>query len=192
MASEQGSISVVLSALKAGEDDAATTLWHRYAARLIRLTRNQLRNTNRRMADEEDVVLSAFDSFCRGAGNGQFAKLEDRGDLWQLLVLISVRKAADLSKHEQRLKRGGGIALGELIEDLVAVDQTPELASSTLEEYNRLLRQLGDDELKEIAVARMEGYTNAEIAERRGCTRQTVQRRLTMIRSLWEQELDAS
>ena len=49
-------------------------------------------STCRRAADEEDVALSAFDSFCRGAEQGRFPQLDGRDDLWHLLVVITVRK----------------------------------------------------------------------------------------------------
>jgi hypothetical protein len=53
------------------------------------LARARLRNTPRRIADEEDVAPSAFDSFCRAARAGRFPRLDDRHDLWQILVLIA-------------------------------------------------------------------------------------------------------
>jgi hypothetical protein len=58
----------------------------------------------RGMADEEDVALSAFDSFCRGAEQGRFPQLSDRDDLWRLLFVITERKAIDLVNHEKAQK----------------------------------------------------------------------------------------
>src|SRR5215204_5681097 len=107
------SVTQWIDRLKAGEPDAAQKLWERYFRRLVGLARKKLRATPRRAADEEDVVLSAFDSFCRGAAQGRFAQLHDRFDLWQLLVLLTARKASDLAQHERRQKRGGGAVLDE-------------------------------------------------------------------------------
>ena len=56
-------------------------------------------------ADEEDVALSAFDSFFRSAEQGRFPRLSDRDDLWQILVLVTTRKAVDLRTYEGRDKR---------------------------------------------------------------------------------------
>ena len=56
------------------------------------------------------------------------------------------------------------------------------------EEFRRLLDCLGDDQLRQIALERMEGYTADEIAERIGCARRTVARRLELIRQLWGEE----
>jgi hypothetical protein len=46
--------------------------------------------------------MSAFTSFCRRAGKGQFPDLKDRDGLWALLVVLTARKAADLVKHQHR------------------------------------------------------------------------------------------
>src|SRR3954469_1199717 len=99
-----GSVSHWIGRLKEGEGEAVQRLWEGYFRRLVGLVRAKLRSAPRRAADEEDVALSAFDSFCRGAEQGRFPKLEDRDDLWQLLVLIASRKAANLVKHENRQK----------------------------------------------------------------------------------------
>jgi hypothetical protein len=71
------------------------------------------RGTPRRFADEEDVALSAFDSFCRGVDLGRFPWLKDRDGLWALRVLITVRKAADLVQYNRRDRRGGGQVRGD-------------------------------------------------------------------------------
>ena len=111
----------------------------------------------RRAADEEDVALSAFDSFCRGVEQGRFPLLNDRDDLWALLVVITVRKAIDLRQHERRQKRGGGQVAGESaldlllgsddggagINQLVGAEPTPELAAQLAEEFELLLSQSG-------------------------------------------------
>jgi hypothetical protein len=34
----------------------------------------------------------------------------------------------------------------------------------------------------------MEGYTNDEIAQEQGCSRRTIDRKIVLIRSIWEQE----
>ena len=55
----------------------------------------------------------------------------------------------------------------------------------------RLLDTLGRPELRQIAVWKMEGYTNAEVAAKLGCVVETVERRLRLIRSVWQKELGA-
>ena len=109
----QGDISGLVAELKAGKRDAARPLWDAYYRRLMGLARAKLGRLPRRVANESDVVVAAFNSFCRGAEQGRFQRLEDRDDLWQVLGMITARKAADLRQHHNRLKRGPGRVRGD-------------------------------------------------------------------------------
>ena len=102
--SSSGSVTAWIDHLRDGDRAAAQPLWEGYFQRLVRLARKKLRGAPRGMADEEDVALSAFDSFCRGAEQGRFPQLFDRDDLWRLLFVITERKAIDLVNHEKAQK----------------------------------------------------------------------------------------
>jgi DNA-directed RNA polymerase specialized sigma24 family protein len=187
-----GSISQCILLIKAGDHTAAQLIWERYFLRLVELARGRLRGSPRRAADEEDVALSAFDSFYQRAARGQFPQLNDRDDLWQLLIVITMRKAIDQVHHEARPRRGSGkvLALSELaemsLEELAGAEPTPEFAAQVAEEFERLLDRLGNDNLRRVAIWKIEGYTNDEIAARIGRVTQTVGRRLAAIRQLWQ------
>ena len=151
--------------------------------------------------DEEDAALSAFNSFCAGAARGKFPQLADRDDLWRLLVVITARKAMAQANREGRQKRGGGRVVEEAvlfghglrrrrwIAGRPRADRgrraTPEFAAMMAEECRRLLDALDDDSLRQVALSRMEGYNNDEIADQLGCARRTVARRLDLIRKTW-------
>src|SRR3954467_2642091 len=92
----EASVTRWISRLKAGDRDAARALWEAYFQRLVALARDRLRGTPRRAADEADVAPAASARFYRRAERGQFPRLEDRGDLWQLLFVLTARKAIDL------------------------------------------------------------------------------------------------
>jgi DNA-directed RNA polymerase specialized sigma24 family protein len=197
-----GSVTHWLRRLGDGDAAAAQPLWDRYFDQLVQLAGHKLRGTPRRAADEEDVALSAFKSVCLGLVRGRFPQLADRDNLWKLLVLITARKAVNLAVHERRQKRGGGWVVADAtppggtddfaadgpIDRVIGREPTPEFAALMAEEYHRLLDQLPDDEYRRIAVWKMEGYTNAEIAARIDRSEPTVERRLGRIRKLWEQE----
>jgi len=201
--SSPGSVSHWIRELKLGNHLAAQKLWERYFRRLVALARTKLKIRPRRMADEEDVALSAFDSFCRGAEQGRFPQLSDRDNLWQLLVVITGRKAVDLVQQECRHKRGGGKVRGDSaligpqdstemeadIEQVLGSEPTPEFAAQVADECRRLLALLGDAELRSIALWKMEGYSNAEIAQKLGYVTVTIERRLRLIRSKWQKEM---
>jgi DNA-directed RNA polymerase specialized sigma24 family protein len=196
-----GSVTYWVRQLKAGDQAAVQKLWEGYFQRLVGLARKKLQATPRQAADEEDVALSAFDSFCRRAGEGRFPQLLDRDDLWQLLVMLTTRKASNLAQHERRQKRGGGkvrhasalpsAALadeGAVFANLIGREPDPEFAAQVAEECRHLLEQLEDEELRAVAVWKMEGHTNAEIAAKLNRSPGTVERKLRLIRSIWEKE----
>jgi DNA-directed RNA polymerase specialized sigma24 family protein len=191
---DEGSVTDWIGQLKAGDSAAVERLWGRYFERLVGLARDQLRGTPRRAADEEDVALSAFDSFCRGAEHGRFPELLHRDNLWRLLVTITLRKAHDLRRAERRRKRGGGEVLTESelaveagLEQLVSHEPSPELAAQVAEQCRLLLGCLDDPALQSLALWKMEGYTNDELAARLGCGLRTVERKLRLIRQLWRE-----
>ncbi|MDR3637613.1 MAG: ECF-type sigma factor [Isosphaeraceae bacterium] len=185
------SITGCLDLLKRGDRDAAERLWVTYIQRLVGLARIKMGSAARRAADEEDVALSAFDSFCRRAEQGRFPRLADRDDLWQLLVVLTERKAIDLMRREGRKVRGEGRVVS-LSDEVIPVANilldpgpTPEFAAQAAEEFRHLLALLTDDSLRNVAVWKMEGYTNKQIAGRLGCIEQTVERKLRSIRQIW-------
>ena len=186
----EDSVTHWLGRLKAGDPAAPGPLWARYFPRLVALARSRLAGFPRRAADEEDVALSAFDSFCRDAAAGRLPRLDDRDDLWRVLLLITGQKAIDVVRREKAAKRAPAAGAGEVDIDALASDEpTPVFAALVADEFRRLLDKLPDDDLKALAVWKMEGHSNEEIAARWGCVPRTVERRLKVIRSLWAGEV---
>ena len=186
------SVTHWLGQLKAGDPAAAGPLWQRYFPKLVALARARLANFPRRVADEEDVALSAFDSFCRDAAAGRLPRLDDRDDLWRVLLLITGQKAVDLVRRESADKRGGaGTSAAPDLASIAGSEPTPEFAALVADEFRRLLDKLPDADFKTLAVWKLEGHSNEEIAERWGCVPRTVERRLKVIRSLWAGEVGA-
>ena len=197
----EGSVTRWVGDLRAGDlDEAARQLWGRYFDRLARLARPKLRDAPRGPADEEDVALSAFESFCAGAAAGEFPQLGGRDDLWRLLVTITARKAANQRLHEQRQRRGGGRVLreaaldgadaeaGQALEQVLGAEPTPEFAALVAEECRVRLDGLRDETLRQVALLRMEGYRNEEIAARLEISLRSVERKLEVIRRRWQPE----
>jgi DNA-directed RNA polymerase specialized sigma24 family protein len=193
------SISDWLPALAAGDQVAAQRLWENYFAQMVRLAAGKLQGIARRAADEEDVALSAFDSFCQGLQAGRFPQLADRHDLWRLLVVLTARKAADMVQHGKRQKRGGGHVRGDSAlagesngvgwEQVVGREPTPEFSCQVREQMSELLSALNDPTLQAIALAKLEGHTNEEIAARLNVVPRTIERKLVLIRRRWQPEV---
>jgi DNA-directed RNA polymerase specialized sigma24 family protein len=199
--SEPDSISQLIAALKAGDDEAVAQIWERYFLRLVELACLRLRSFPRRAADEEDVVAAALESFFQRARAGHFPDLHDRDGLWRLLVSITERKVSNLRRNEGRQKRGGGKVRGDsafprddmshgkaVARSLVDGAPSPELAAVFTDEVRRLLNLLGDDTLRDVATFKLEGYTNKEIAEKMGCSLANIERRLRLIRRTWSND----
>jgi DNA-directed RNA polymerase specialized sigma24 family protein len=200
--SDAETVSLWLEQLCAGDPAAAQPLWDRYFQRLVTLARGRLAARLRRAADEEDVALSAFDSFCRGAAAGRFPRLADRHNLWALLVTITERKAMAVADRETAKKRGGGEVRGDSVfagadestarglDRVAAPEPTPAFAAEVAEECERLLALLDVREpgLRSIALWKLEGHSNEEIAAKAGKSLATVERKLAVIRTLWTRE----
>jgi len=199
---DTGSVTVWIDRLKAGEPQSSQELWERYVDRLLRLARKKFGRSPRRVTDEEDVVLSAFDGFFRGVHLSRFPQLEDRDDLWQLLVMLTDRKTIDHRRREMAAKRGGGNVRGESaiaggrthnsdlpgLSQVVDSEPSPEFAVEFAEELKQSLELLADDILQKVAMGKMEGYTNAELAQTLGLNVRSIERKLQLIRRVWHEK----
>jgi len=197
----EGSVTRWIPALKKGDEAAAQKLWEKYCGQLMSLARQKLPRSRRGAADEEDIVQSAFNSFFQGLAKGRFPQLADRHNLVGLLVVITARKAADEQARQRRKKRGGDTKSKDSrittkegdgpefdLDALVSREPTPEFAAQVAEQCELLLERLGDDKLRRVALWKMEGFTNAEIAEKLQSSLSTVNRKLDTIRIIWDQE----
>jgi DNA-directed RNA polymerase specialized sigma24 family protein len=187
-----GSVTGWIFDLQDGNDDAESKLWHRYFERMAKLARKHIQNHAGRSSDEEDVALSAFESFFRRSSEGQLSDLRGRDELWRLLALITKRKALNLIRHEQADKRGGGWSrLASQALDVAGSEPTPEHTAEILDEIQRLLEVVlaGEDQLCFILLRKLEGHDTTEIANRLNCTNRTVQRKFERICILWQTDL---
>jgi RNA polymerase sigma factor (sigma-70 family) len=196
------SVSRWLADLRGGDREVTQKLWEAYFPRLVALARERLRAVLPRRAagDEEDVALSAFASFVRAAEAGRFPRLGDRDDLWQVLIVVTARKAIDWAEHERRAKRDARRTVGQADLDAARAgdpsaevfaglarggEPDPQFAAEVADQCRHLLARLPDDQLRRIAVLRMEGYIGREIAERLDLAPATIDRRLARIRQIW-------
>ena len=191
-----------LERLRQGESKAALRIWEKYFAELVLLAQQKMGSLPRRVADEEDIALSAMNSFVQGVRKGRFPRLDDENDLWRLLVTITARKATAHRRRHFAVRRGGGKVRGEsafLLGDkeqqkdglrtVAAETPTPAFAAQVADQCRFLFAKLGDPLLRNIARWKMEGFSNEEIAMKLGRTKRTVERKLALIRASWSADI---
>jgi DNA-directed RNA polymerase specialized sigma24 family protein len=175
-----GSITQCIRDLEAGvrRNEAAQALWDRYFGGLARyaMTRLQAMHVARAVADEQDAALWAFDKVCRGIERGQL-KLGGRDDFLKLLRWSTRGEAIKQGKVRGADDAG--------IDQVPGKELPPELFLMAEEGCRRLLDLLNEEELRRIALLKLIGHTDKEIARKLGCTQATVERKLKRIRLKW-------
>jgi len=190
-------VSHWIDLVKDGDSVAANQIWQHYFDRLVRSVRQKLHGQNRAVSDEEDIVLSVFDSFYVAVEKGRFPDLSDRYDLWQLLLRMSARKVVDKRRHDHRQRRGGNVQVHSLdranddenVIEAIGNEPTPEMTLMMQESVEKFFSHLGVGQLRDLAGDKLEGYSNAELAKRFDCSERTIERRLHLIREKCQQEL---
>jgi DNA-directed RNA polymerase specialized sigma24 family protein len=192
-------VTLWFRALEDGNGDAAEQLWSHFFERLTNLARRKL--IQQRVVDGEDIVVSVFRRLCEGAEGGRFEGVSGRDELWKLLVSMTVRRTIDENRRQMADKRGGAKVRGDSLhagydgdrklswDHFAGDDLAPEFLVMVEEECERRLTLLGDDTLRKVALWRLEGFSNDEIAEKLQMTTRSVERKLNRIRSLWSDEV---
>ncbi|MFN8858477.1 MAG: ECF-type sigma factor [Planctomycetaceae bacterium] len=190
-----GSVTNWLKPLQAGDPAAAEFVWDRYFELVVQLARKQLLGVRDRSQDAEDIALSALNALCHAARRGQLSVTADRDDLWRLLVTCTANRSRNVRRDSRRLKRGGDLAVVRL--PSAGVPQpagtrppTPAEAAQFADDMRALMDRLDQEDptqrLRQVALWKLEGYTDQEIARRLRCSRKTVCVRLSLIRALWQ------
>ena len=180
------SITRLIRAAQDGHDSAAGVLLGEYFQRLVQLVRKRLQTMPGLAGYEEDVALQSFGSMCRYIRCPERpVNLANRDDFWRLLATRAVSRAIDLIRRHKPEETPGE----HDVEQLLGREPTPEEAAEMADECRRLLDLLADSELRQIALWKVEGYTNEEIAARLDCVPRTVERKVRRIRLLWKHEL---
>lgn len=196
---EPHAITQAIPRMRDGDEDGVEVVWEEYFPQLVQYARRKLGGSPKGAGDEEDVALSAMASFCRVMKSGRYQRVDDRDDLWRLLVTITKRKAITKLKYDladkrdiRRTKREGSFMRVDGNEEQEGLDQlaiapSAEFADQIVDNCHELLDCL-DDKLREVALLTLEGFTAEEIAERLGVIVETVRRRKRRIKAEWSRK----
>lgn len=198
--SNASDVTGLIKQVRLGDETAAQELWDNYSERIVEVARRSLKDSSRRVQDEEDVAVIAFKSLLAGITAGRFPELDHRDQLWRLLMVITTRKAAAAIEKDQRQKRGGGDVRGDSalsegsnvrggFDRLASGQPSPDIAAVMADQTQQLLASLPDKTAQRIAALKIEGFTHQEIADKLEINTRTVERRLKQIRELWQKIL---
>lgn len=177
----------LLRRVKEGNEDAATALYSRYAARLLRLADRQVYDDIAKYVDHEGIVQSVFRTFFRRASFGQYDIAESDG-LWKLLLVIALNKIRSAGAYHRAARRNASQTRSLTDELAVAQSQVSgeEQALVHLQlTIDELLEGLPADHQK-IILSRIDGHGVNEIAQSSGRAKRTVERILQRFRTQLE------
>jgi RNA polymerase sigma factor (sigma-70 family) len=185
--SDTRSVTRLIRAAQRDRASAVAPLLAVYFDRLVQLARKRLQNLPGMANYDEDLALRSFYSVYRRVRDPERPlHLTGRDDLWRLLAARTISRAIDLIRRH----RPGEVPGAHDLEQFLTREPTPEEAAATADECRRLLDLLGEPELRQVALWKVEGYTNEEIAARLDCVPRTVERKVHRIRLLWKRELE--
>ena len=198
--SELGSISRAIEHFCESENDASQLIWERYFERIRDFANGKIYPRHRRVFDGEDVAGSALLTLMDGLRKKKFPNINNREQLWQVLIVIATRKTLNNAKYYDRQKRGGGkVKGGSAVDDGAQLkslnscfnqDEDPAKFIELELTCQELLNALPDDDYRQITLMRLAGFNNDEIGKRLGCSRRTIDRKLDAIRLVWSQLYD--
>jgi RNA polymerase sigma factor (sigma-70 family) len=173
----------LLQKYRDGDERAAEQLFSRYVGRLTLLARSRLSPTLARRTDPEDIVLSAYRSFFIGARDGKFT-LNRSGDLWRLLVAITLHK---LYRHARKQGAERRALVAWQFEATASNppdfsrEPSPDEAVALADELAALFSKL-DPFARRVLELRLQDRSLSEISESLGRCERTIRRTLTAIR----------
>ena len=177
----------ILDRYRQGDDQAAEEIFARYVARLTGLARARLSPKLAARTDPEDVVLSAYRSFFVGVRNGRYT-LSRSGDLWRLLVSITMHKLYRQARRHQAASRAVASESWEQVEFLDR-EPPPEEVVGIADELEFVLSRL-DTFGKRVLELRLQEESLAAISAETGRSERTVRRMLNTIRQSLSRRLE--
>jgi DNA-directed RNA polymerase specialized sigma24 family protein/tRNA A-37 threonylcarbamoyl transferase component Bud32 len=172
------------------DEAAAEELFRRYAGRLTALARSRLSQALAARVDPEDVVQSAYRSFFLLARDEEVL-LRESGDLWRLLVRITLRKVyRSARRHRADCRSVGRERPWPEEADATALSRepTPAEAAALVDELRGVLMPLGAVQ-RRIVEMRLQGHEVEAIAAEVGRSSRTVRRTLAALGAELEQRL---
>ncbi|HUG66636.1 MAG TPA: sigma-70 family RNA polymerase sigma factor [Pirellulaceae bacterium] len=183
------STAEIFERFREGDSLAADEIFARYVDRLTRLARTRLTPKLATRTDAEDIVMSAYRSFFIRTRDGQFT-LQRSGDLWRLLVSITMNKLHRQVRHHQANKRSVAAEASDIQSDqLLDREPRPEEVVEIADQLEFLMAQL-EPFARRVLELRLQEEDLAAIASETGRSERTVRRTLADIREKFRRRLE--
>ena len=189
---EIGSVSHWLRELKAGDSSAVDAIWQRYYQRVVEFAIRKMKINPDLAVDGEDIAQIAMHGFWLNVSSGRYPNLDDREQLWDLLVVFTLNRIRKHLRACNTFKRSGPPAdhlkfnRTQAIIDLKTPEAPTIMADMVTYWLERLDREDPSGQLKQIAVWSMEDISGSEIARILKKRKSFVLQRIRLIRLLWE------
>lgn len=190
---DTGSVSNWLKELKIGDQNAVEAIWNRYYQRVVEFAIQKMRMNPDRAVDGEDIAQLTMHRFCLNATSGNYPDLDDRQQLWDLLVVYTLNRIRKHLRECNRNKRSGMHRLvfefkrSQAIEDLRSPEAPTIMADMVQSWLDRLDREDPSGQLKQIAIWSMEDISGSEIARIMKKRKSAILQQIRLIRLLWEE-----
>jgi RNA polymerase sigma-70 factor (ECF subfamily) len=181
----EGGIQELLARIKAGDEEAARELLHRYEPKVRLVVRRQLPRLLRSRFDSLDFLQSVWGSFFHKIRTGP-NDLREEQNLITFLAWAARNKVIDeyrragTRKHDMR--REEPLAFVSEGEARLAAGDSPSELAEARETFDRL-RELLPEGRRAILELRAAGHSCKEIGETLGVSERTVQRVLEDLKS---------
>ena len=174
-----------LGLLIVGDSQTEQEFWDQYGDRLTAVARRRLSDRMRQRLDAEDVVQSACRTFFRRVRKGEF-RLEDKSDLWKLMVTITLNKTRQKARHHGRDCRSMDREHAMLVEPPTAGSKPSHIADLEFDDFLKSLMERLSQEQQEVFLRTLDDQNQEEIASAMGCSKRTVRRLQSRIRERLE------
>ena len=177
----------------AGDQDAADAIFARYLSRLMHLARARMSAKLKTRIDPEDVVMSAYRSFFRVIRGSAYSYDADAGELWSLLVGITLRKVYRQANFHYAQKRN--VASEEnfassFMPNVMQGSPSPAEIAEFSDRIEHLMSTLSPQQQRVLEL-RLQESSIEEIAAQVGQSERTVRRHISAIREKLQKDLES-
>jgi len=165
-----GSVTVLLRAWAAGEEDAYSRLWNRIYETVRQLAhRGFWQERDRRILQPTVLVHEAYLELSRE----EDLDLRDRNDLWRFLTKVMANYRIDEARKRLAAKRGGNLVRVDLTDEIRAAEANLEHIIAVHEALEHLEAE-HPRAATALRLSQLAGFTELEIAENLGVCDRTV------------------